>query len=72
MSGEIRKMDEYPQFTRILIYGHPGVGKTPLAATSPGRMLILNADGPDGPSSAKISSTRARASAPRGVSSLAG
>lgn len=50
----IHKMDDYPTYTRILVYGQPGVGKTPFAATSPGRMLILNADGPDGPSSAKV------------------
>jgi phage nucleotide-binding protein len=50
----IHTMDDYPTYLRIMVYGHPGSGKTPFAGTSPGKMLILNADGPDGPSSAKV------------------
>src|SRR4249919_718682 len=50
----IRQMGDRPKHIRIMVYADPGTGKTPFAATSPGKMLLLNADGPDGPESARV------------------
>src|SRR5678815_4071638 len=44
------------EYIHLLLYGNPGVGKTPLLATAP-RTLILNAD--KGTISAAISETKA-------------
>lgn len=50
----IYKMEGGVRSVRMLVYADPGTGKTPFAATSPGKMLLLNADGPDGPESARV------------------
>lgn len=50
----IHPMGERPRWIRIMVYAEPGSGKTPLAGTSPGNVLILNADGPDAPESARV------------------
>jgi hypothetical protein len=43
-----KRMGERPLWLRLGIYSHPGAGKTAMAGTAP-RLLLLNADGPDGP-----------------------
>jgi hypothetical protein len=47
----IKKLSKRPKWVRIIVYAHPGVGKSVLAGSTVevGRTLILNADGPDGP-----------------------
>lgn len=54
----IKKMSERPQFIKMIVYGEPGTGKSVLAGTSP-NALILNADGPDGPESARMHGSQA-------------
>lgn len=51
----VSKIDD--GFIRICVYGDPGVGKTPLAGTSP-RCLIVNAD-PHGTVSAAVAGSKA-------------
>jgi len=48
----IHKLGERPTHSRICVYSAPGLGKTALACSSP-NVLILNADGPDGPEAAR-------------------
>ena len=51
--AEIKPLSRRPRRYRIMLYSHPGVGKSRLAGSSVelGPTLILNADGPDGPES---------------------
>ena len=51
---KIKKRSQKTPYRRFLIYGHPGVGKSDLVGTvmsipKAGKLLVLNADGPDGP-----------------------
>lgn len=43
---EIRPTSDDPKTWNIMLYGPPGTGKSTAAASSPGPVLYLNADGP--------------------------